>query len=209
MKKNAETAALMDRYRADISAVWGPNESMIKYCLGQVQGIAELKDGRYFILEKQPIEKYFCYGYSLSRYDTEDYDRANRAADNALKDKNNFIRENMKRINQAIQALDDPYYMPVVRKCYPGHDCGGLVSLEYERIVNILDDCGGSANLEEIKGTIIEGNGRRYYILTDEEKEMVRAAYKVAAEQHEKKVLAYLKRYGLSKVHSWSYWQDE
>ena len=83
--------------------------------------------------------------------------------------------------------------------------------IRFERITKILDDLGGSANIEKLKlgQTISEiGSGRAYRIITDEEAKIILDAYKQAAVAHRKKVDSYLKRYGLSKVHSWTYWRD-
>lgn len=201
-----------EMYQQDLTKVWHGNQRMINYCIGETMDIVVLNGGRYFIIEKEKIEKNFCFGYSLSRYDSEDYDRANDAARHANESTDYFIRENMKGFVGVLESLDDDYYMPVLYEhYYPEYGCPNLCALSFRRVGYILDDCGGSANLEEIKGTEKKENcgGRKYYILTDEEKETVRAAYKAAAAQHEKKVLAYLKRYGLSKVNTWTYWRDE
>ena len=41
-----------------------------------------------------------------------------------------------------------------------------------------------------------------------EELAIIRAAVQSAATAHEKRVETYLKRYGTSKVHTWTYWRD-
>ena len=45
--------------------------------------IVELENGDIVVIEKPTIKKDFCFGYSDSRYDTEDYDRANEMAAHA------------------------------------------------------------------------------------------------------------------------------
>ena len=47
-----------------------------------------------------------------------------------------------------------------------------------------------------------------YYRLTESDIGVVKSAYERAIQRQEKKVRAYLKRYGLSKIHAWSYWRD-
>lgn len=47
-----------------------------------------------------------------------------------------------------------------------------------------------------------------YTLCTDEEIEQILAAYKYGREQMEKRLDAYLKRYGVSKIHTWTYWAD-
>ena len=65
------------------------------------------------------------------------------------------------------------------------------------------------AFLNDIKGTEITINGRKAYILTDEERAELIREYKKAMQAHEKRVNAYLKRYGISKIKVWTYWIDE
>lgn len=208
MKKTAENTALMDRYHAALNTMWGTDTGMVKYCLGTVQEIAALKNGMYFILEKQPIEKDFCFGYSTSFYSDEEEKAAWKMAAKAQNDESYFIRKNLEHFNRLLDALDDSMTFSVLCRHYDTKKPGlnSLRELSFRRIVEILNDFNGQANLEEIKGTEVPG---RYYIMTDEDKEVARAAIKRAMEQHEKKVRTYLKRYGLSKVNAWTYWRDE
>ena len=37
---------------------------------------------------------------------------------------------------------------------------------------------------------------------------LVKSAYESAMQRQDKKVRAYLKRYGLTKIRAWSYWRD-
>ena len=208
MKKTAENIALMDRYRADLNALWGADNGMIKYCLEEVQEIVGLENGMYFTLEKQPIEKDFCFGYSTSFYSDEEEKTAWRMAEKARKDESYFIRKNLEHFTKLLESLDYSMNMAVLSRHYDTKkpELFNLRDLSFRRIVEILNDFNGQANLEEIKGTELPG---KYYIMTDADKEIARATIKRAMESHEKKVRAYLKRYGLSKVRSWTYWRDE
>ena len=88
-------------------------------------------------------------------------------------------------------------------------DCR-LAKIDFYKLSKVLDDCGGSAYLEELPGKEIfeKGSGRNYRIADKEEIEKILEAYKEAAAAHEKKIDAYLKRYGTSKVDAWTYWVD-
>lgn len=208
-------AGSMEQYKNVLKTVWGTDQRIIDYCIKKTDDIVTLPNGMYFTIEKRKIETYFCFGYSDSRYDTKDYDDANRMAYHAAHSQDYFISENLKEFDQLIEALNEGNNltsMPVLRPSYPGYDCGNLNTLEFYRTANILDDQGGSAHLEALKGTIAYRCGNKntpYYILTEEDKKIIRDAINAAKERHEKKVRAYLKRYGMSKVHAWSYWQDE
>lgn len=44
--------------------------------------------------------------------------------------------------------------------------------------------------------------------LTEMEKQVYKMELVKAIKEHHKKIMAYLKRYGMEKVNTWSYWQD-
>ena len=58
------------------------------------------------------------------------------------------------------------------------------------------------------KGQFVEIDRFIDYVPNDEEREIIAYGYAIAKQLHYKKVMAYLKRYGLSKVDTWTYWQD-
>ena len=61
-----------EMYQQDLTKVWHGNQRMIKYCIGKTMDIVGLNGGRYFTIEKEKIEKNFCFGYSLSRSECAD-----------------------------------------------------------------------------------------------------------------------------------------
>lgn len=184
------------------------SEKMVKYCVDKLAAVAILPDGGIISIDKQSIETSFCFGES--GYDYED---AAKMAAHARKSFEYFKNENMKNFDEAIKDLEDAkkesprYYLIIKDIHYIGQktDCK-LRGLEWVRDVNILDSLGGSAYLEELPGKYINVyNGR---IATKEEINIILEAYRQARTAHEKKVDAYLKKYGLSKVNSWTYWRD-
>lgn len=211
MSKQKFDPNLLHSYQSALKNVWGTDQHMIDYCMKKTDDIVGLPNGMYFTIEKQGIEKDFCFGYSLSTYDSEDYDNANRMAARAAKDQEYFIKQNMRHFTEILNCLNEhgKSCMTILYKAYPDYNIGKLSGLNFSKMNAILDDQGGSANIEEIKGTTAQHFNHEYYILTDEDVEIVKSAIARAMERHEKKVRAYLKRFGMSKVHTWSYWQDE
>lgn len=207
--------ALMEKYRALLERVWHGDEKMIRYGLGKVAEITELSNGLFFTIEKERIETDFCFGYSDSPYNTEDYDRANNMAHHARTNEDYFFNENMKKYREALEILNTGErhyvrYMPTLHPCYTEYDENRrYCALRFLTVGDVLEALGGSGDLEAIKGTTINSRGYDYYVCTDEDLDRIRAAYDRVLNSHEKKVRAYLKRYGLSKVNSWSYWRDE
>ena len=211
--KESTKAAKIDRdkLRTQFALAWN-SPKMIDYCTNQVAAVAELPTGELIVFNKQSIKTRFCFGES-----GYDYDEAQSAAQNARTSFDYFRDENMADYRREIKAFEDAltmsgrFFATINRTAYTGQkdDCM-LRCIEWRRDCDVLNDLGGSAYLEEIPGqTITEaGSGRKYRVLTAEEIRIILDVVKTAAAAHEKKVEAYLKRYGTSKVHSWTYWRD-
>lgn len=183
---------LKQRY-ADILAaeVW-KDQKMVDYCVKKAAYIVELVNGDIVALEKPSIQKNFCFGYSDSRYDTEDYDRANAMADHARKSVDYFLEQNLKDINEMIDSLEGK----------GRHNWEWRVAVPYY----------GQEKDSQLKSIICcdiwESRGKENPLLEGEDLQRVIEGYKIVKADFEKRLNSYLKRYGLSKVNSWSYWQD-
>lgn len=173
--------------------VWHNDQRMIKYCLKEVGYIVELEDNSIIIIEKPSIQKDFCFGYSDSRYDTDDYDRANNMANHASKSEDYFIEANLKDINRMIDLLEGKErsnYKFYIRIPYSGQpETSKLKSLQQ---LDFYDD------EKEKEHQKLEGENLKRVI----------EGYKIVKANFEKRLNTYLKRYGLTKVHAWSYWRD-
>ena len=186
------------------------SEHMVDFCVGKVAAVAILPDGGIVTVDKQPIETRFCFGES-----GYDFDDAQRAAIHARESADYFKRENMEHFRRWVKDLQEAkdfsggYALVIYFIQYTGQsdDCK-LRSIGFERMPEVIDACGGSACLEELPGRKLSIHCRDCHIATSEEVEIILDAYKTAEKAHEKKVDAYLKRYGLSKVHTWTYWRD-
>lgn len=196
--------------RKEYKKIWRDDTRMVDYCVGQVSTVATLPNGEIIPVEKQKIEKRFCFGES-----GYDYDDALKAAQNARTNKDYFVSENMKFFNDTITALTKAlngignYKVVIFDKAYISQDADcKIVSYSLVPVVDIIDAFGGCCDLYDIFGkdiTIYNQHGR---IATPKEEEIIIEAYKTAAAAHLKKVNSYLKRYGLSQVYSWTYWRD-
>lgn len=187
---------LKTMYRSILETeVWGNDSKMVDFCMKKTGYIVELTSGDIIALERPTIKKDFCFGYSLSRYDTEDYDAANDAAHHAATHEDYFLSENLDQIDKILSSLESTewnswdYY--ILTQYYSQPDSSRLKGLHtfYWH----------SAEADKYKDCKLEGEDRQRVI----------AGYREIRKDFEKKLQAYLKRYGLSKVRSWSYWQDE
>ena len=207
--QEAHEAPSKEEITAEFAKAW-KSPSMIKYCAGKVAAVAVLPSGEWITVDKQTIETRFCFGES--GYDAEE---ASEMAYHARTSADYFKRENMKEFSGWLKDLDeaargDGRYMLVISgPAYTGQeDSCRLRCANFRRITDIIEDLGGSAFLSDLPGKTIKSSWREYRVATAEEITIIRAAYAEAAKAHEKKIDAYLKRYGLSKVNSWTYWID-
>lgn len=196
--------------RSEFAKAWS-TPKMVDYCTNKVAAVATLPNGDIITVDKQSIETRFCFGES--GYDLDD---AAAMAAHARTSSEYFKRENMKHFTEWLHDLDDAAdrdgrYKLIIYTggTYTGQtdDCH-LRTVDFARLNEIIDACGGSCHLDELPGKALTIRGRACRIATAEEIGIIRAAYETAAKAHEKKVNAYLKRYGTSKVHAWTYWRD-
>lgn len=166
--------------------VWPNDQRMVDYCIKKAAYIVELTNGDIVVIEKPSIKKEFCFGYSDSRYDTKDMDRAYEMAEHARTSVDYFLSQNLAQIDEQIAHLE---------------------SLELYTCLNYYNQPEGSKlkqliafHLHEQKvGTKLEG----------EDRERVFEGYKAVREIFDRRLHSYLRRYGMSKVNAWAYWQDE
>lgn len=174
------------------SEVWRNSPHMVEYCVKEAAHIVELTDGSIVVIEKPRIKKDFCFGYRDSRYDTEEYDEANKMADHARSSTDYFLAENLAAIDDIINHLEGKE-----RNSWDFHIC-----VPY----NGQAQNSKLKKLQEIYWH--DERGQKYPKLKGENQSRVLEGYKVVRASFEKRLHSYLKRYGLSKVNSWSYWVD-
>ena len=202
--------SVKDLLREEFKKVWGNDSHMVDWCANNVATVAVLPDGKLVTVEKHTIKKDFCFGES-----GYDYDDAQKMAEHARKSEDYFREKNMEFFNKWVGDLEkvlegDPEYRLIIYpKTYNGQtdDCK-LASISFVRLGEIIEACGGSVYLDELEGKEINYRGNDVRIATAKEITAILNAYFEAMKMHEKKVNSYLKRYGTSKVHSWTYWRD-
>lgn len=190
---NDKTKQLMPEYLKEIEKAW--EGRMLDYFRKKVSSLHRLSNGGILAFEKPSIETSFCFGYSDSAYDTKDYDNANRMAKHASESEDYFLEENLKDFDNKIHELEDEsndYYL--YRESYYSEKAPLNVwryrnltrwaVKENESICKDLTPC------------------------SKEDREIILNGLKQEREKFEKRLKTYLKRYGLSKVKTWSYWRD-
>lgn len=201
MKKN------FDEYKKALENVWKKDGRMVDYCMKETDNVVRLDNGWLIPVEKEHLKKDFCFGYSLSRYDSDDYDRANEMARYASESEDYFVTENMASFRELMKDIsDDDLFVGVATKYISGGE--NLKSVHFFRGWEVCDAFGGSCYLDKVSDSDIEYRGTTYHILSDADREKVKEGVAEAMKNHEKRVNTYLKKYGTKHVNTWSYWQD-
>ena len=207
MKKPSPFTPDKDLLRAEYGKFWKLRKSMIEHGVSQCAATAVLFTGEIIPVDKQHIITHFCFGESGS-----DYEDAGRMAQHARTSEDYFLQENMAHFNRWTEMLE----AAVNGECYVGiatmywhqpEDCRLRNAIKID-LRNILEACGGSCRIEDLPGKTVTLGTTAYRIATPQELRVILEAWRYAGAAHEKKVRAYLKRYGTSKVRSWTYWRD-
>lgn len=197
--------------RSEYKKVWKSDSRMVDYCANKAAEVAHLPGGELVVIDKEGIKKDFCFGES--GYDA---DEAAASAAHARSSEDYFKSRNMEHFDSLIAEISNSTtgegYMRMVIYTNGAYfsqpdDCN-LHSIGFARLTDIIDACGGSCRLDELPGKPLTVRFQPCRIATREEHEIILSAYDAARAAHEKRVNTYLKRYGLSQVHSWTYWRD-
>lgn len=193
MNTKQKQQELKEAYRAIQQKRWGNNEAMVKYSVNKAVRLVSLDNGSLVTIEKPTIKKDFCFGYSLSTYNTEEYDKANKMTEIAITNEEYFMNENLKDILEIRERL---------KGCTRDYGNNLLYPCVYPNAEGVEEV---SSLLFRKEWDIREGG---YTKLSENEIEVFIEAYDLEIEAFKKRLTTYLKRYGLSKINSWSYWRD-
>ena len=184
-------------YLEEMAAYWSSSK-MLEYCKKKAAYFVELTGGEYIALDKPTIETRFCFGHGLNGISTQDdEENAQNMAHYASTNKNYFIDENLRGINEEIKALkeaDKVYIFLNYTKENPAdklrtyRPTGLFYGPEYRPAF--------WNNLEKLQEIGAEDRGR------------IIAGLEIVKAQFIKRLNTYLKKYGLSKVNTWTYLRD-
>lgn len=187
MFEKAAQKALREQYRAALIAA-GDSEHDADFHLSTAYVVVKFDNGLFLNIRKPAIEKRFCFGYSLSAHDSESYDRAGDMAEKAEQDTQYFMAENLRDLKGSLEKCLDTRFPMVFAHRYR-HDC--MIDVLYFPF--LPDDWDDTSKYPQLSNT---------------DRALLVEGYKKAIVLHTKRLQTYLKRYGLSKVRTWTYWQD-
>lgn len=183
---------LKNLFKEIITDYWKKDAKMIDYCIKSTAYIVQLADGDIYSIDKPTIETSFCFGYGYCGVSTEEqYKNAHDAMHYADTHEDYFISENLKQIDEYIESLQDES----LRVYKYVHYCGNC-DARYKDICFIRYYESPASNLKDCKE------------ITADERQALIAGYEEVKKQFQKRLDTYLKRYGLSKIRTWTYLSD-
>jgi len=187
---------LKEKYKQFLVEYW-QDEKMIKHCLGEVSYIVELSDGSIIPLEKPKLKTSFCFGYGYCGVsDEEDFQDAYRMSNHAKTNEDYFRNENLKDINDKLKAIQKDYVVIYLHNHYISQTNKDL------RTYSIFNEWDTKDNNFMLKNLIEPQR------LSQEDVSKIIAGLEEVKKLHIKRINTYLKKYGLSKVKSWTYLCD-
>lgn len=190
----AKKAELKERYIAYLAAeTWQDDEMMIDYERKHISQVVELDNGELVAIEKPKIKTRFCFGYS--HYDDSE-ERAREMADYASTKPDYFISENLREFDRIPDRLRNRPEDANTYNLYSGTPKDSKV-----KTISFLTDWEIDEYFPHLK--------EEFRKLSPPEIEKLLTAYAEERAIFEKRLYAYLKRYGTEKLNCWTYWRDE
>lgn len=177
--QNSEQTALRNEYYEKQKARYG-RDDWAKSSTNNAAYFVKLDSGDIVGIEKPKIKTRFCFSYGYCGVSTpEDYNNAEACAKHARTKQQYFIDENLKQ-------------------------------LDYPDTTNHQDTW--ALQLGNGVARIVEGaryyNAKALQPLTENDLQRVADAYEVVKQAFIKRLNSYLKRYGLTKIDTWTYLSD-
>lgn len=155
------------------------NGGKSKYAVGAIK-----MNGAYWFIEKPSIENRFCFHDEGPDY--EFY----KSLSNEERLAAYFKSKNLSKFNNKIERIEKgDKHTQDKRVWYKIHDGARLELRFYELGFRDNEACG-------------------WKLCTDEEKSVILKGLKFGRDMLEKRLNTYLKKYGVSKIHTWTYWAD-
>lgn len=191
---------LKEKYMKIIrTEVWPSSTRMQEYSEKEFYYGVELANGDIYVIQRPEIKKDFCFGYGMNGIcDDEDMDRAGNMAHHAATNEEYFIKQNLEEFDRKISLLMDSRYVGYKYCAYSGQKHGSKL-----KTYTMSHLCDGPEYNPSHWNRLVDVER-----LTEDEIRALIDGYGVAKGMFTKRLNTYLKRYGLSKVNTWTYLRD-
>ena len=197
--------ALLEEYMQEWTKVW-QDQSMLDYNRKRFSGAVRLKNGGILYFEKPRIDSSFCFHDEGPQYEFYRHMMADR--ETRLRDY--FLHENLDAMDEEIRALECNCRFPE-----------GEYHSRYYCKTWYLERCrytGETAPLRlwqarawsdyDVEHETWRYEPGTYEKMCDEDRLAILEGLKREREKFDKRLQTYLKRYGTSKIRTWTYWAD-
>ena len=197
--------ALLEEYMQEWTKVW-QDQSMLDYNRKRFSGAVRLTNGGILYFEKPRIDSSFCFHDEGPQYEFYRHMMADR--ETRLRDY--FLHENLDDMDEEIRALECNCRFPE-----------GEYHSHYNCKTWYLERCRYTCETAPLRlwqarawsAYDVEHETWRYEPGTyekmcDEDRLAILEGLKREREKFKKRLQAYLKRYGTSKIRTWTYWAD-
>ena len=188
-------------------------EKWAKYLNAEYSYVLKI-DEYYLPIEKERTKKSFCFGHGQNGISTEEEAKgAFESARNARTNENYFLNENLQGINEKLVNLK--YFLledeEEKEKYYNKHHNELNYSIKFE---NVYLSKNHAHEVSYICATEYDIKNKPWFYknlirkLTKKEISEIVEILEKEKKDFQKRLNTYLKRYGLSKIHSWTYLVD-
>lgn len=189
-----EQAKLLAEYLELIRAQVWKDEKMLDFIRKDTARIVKTENGDYLVIEKPRIETRFCFGYGCQgAFDTQEEAEETRAA--ISKDAEYFKEKNRADLLETIERLNSPedWYLRV--KYWKSPEDSKIKEFVHIPSFHWLYK-------------MSETQRQSYKPMNAADVATLKRAHEIVLAEFDKRLNAYLKRYGTSKLHTWTYWAD-
>lgn len=182
------------------------NESDVKWMAGYLAEVVELNDGTLIGIEKPTIQKDFCFSRDYNGlYDPESERRADKMANYASTNEQYFLNENLNPImDKAKRFSPDAIAEIDIQRNWSLRNIKFSTPMVHKAKYIACDERIGYIDFFLNGENVPDG----FRALESDEIERIQKAYASVIESFKKRLQTYLKRYGLSTLHVWTYYSD-
>lgn len=193
-----EQKILHERLRAEQTKRWSAGSTMIDYCVKDCEYVVPLENGGILEIQKPRIETKFCFGYGFCGQSTEEQEKeAYDSARGAKEHSDYFLSENLDRsnIDRDLKLLKE----------------GRLETYETPRAAAMKKDPNSNIWYYFFKSEYDishDDDAKNIVHLTYKDKFELQRGLEIVRNSFLKRLNTYLKKYGTTKLRTWTYLSD-
>lgn len=191
---------LKEKFRKCIEEIWKNDTHMVEWCMQKADNLIELSNGCIIEIEKPTIKKDFCFSHGFCGVSTEEETKnANDMAKYAKENTEYFMEKNLANINRILKDLETYNEVGIFAKYSrqaTDNKLRSFVASEYGF------DFEHYGYLSDIK------TYNNFEVISKEDVQKIIQGYNEVKQAFIKRLNTYLKKYGMSKVRTWTFLSD-